>query len=121
SSLRRSMSRIRGSEGRELRRAMASSLLAEHAGAQVTVAPVTGNAHNNRILDLLRQLQCRKRSTAGGNTAADAFLARQCLHRALGVFLANVHDAVHPAALEYARQVGLGPAPDAGDARTFRR
>ena len=58
---------------------------------------------------------------AGGNPAEDAFLGREPAHGGLGVVLADIDDAVHAAAVEDFRQVFLGPAPDAGNARAIAR
>src|SRR5690606_30424433 len=96
-------------------------LVAEDAGGQVAIAAVADDRDDDGVLYGFRQLERRIHRAAGRHPAADAFFARERLHRALGVGLRDVDDLVDAFALENFRQVGFRPAADAGDARTVLR
>ena len=95
------------------------SLAGEHTGGQVAVAAVADDRHNHGIFQLAGELQCGGDRTARGNAAKNTLGARQLAHGVLRFCLGNIDYPVHPGRIKNGGEVGLGPAPDAGDAGAF--
>src|SRR5690606_9637579 len=91
----------------------------EYARGQVAVTTVTYDGDDHGVLDLFGHAQRNMQRTARRDAGKDAFLAREAASHLFCLGLAYVFEAIDRTLVVNARQICLGPLPDARNLRTF--